>query len=91
MAAAERLTRKAHVSVHRKDYEFTSNSGLAEHPQRFHAVQQRHGDIEHNDLRIQLPGERDQLPSIGGNSNHVIVSREQLAERLGKNAVIVGD
>jgi hypothetical protein len=59
---------------------------------RAQAVQPRHDQIDHGQVRLKLPGEGDRLVAIGGFADYVqAFSLEQGVQALADDRVVIGE
>ena len=56
---------------------------------RFETVQERHRDVEHDDIGLQRLGGGHQRPSVGHLADDLALAREQFLERAEQQRVIV--
>ncbi len=64
---------------------------LANPMHRGEAADSLHPDVHHDDVRLQLRGQRDGLFAIRRFPDHVAFRREHHPEHLAKNPVIIGE
>jgi hypothetical protein len=76
--------------MHRQKEQLRSGYRLADLPRRIDPIQQRHGDIQHHDIRPKLAGSRHQRSSIGRGADQVIILFEQFLEPIEQQGMIVG-
>ena len=63
---------------------------LLDLPRRLETVQQRHRQIEDDDVGMVLADGVDERPAVGDARDDVALRREQLLERFDKQRVVVG-
>jgi len=89
-ASPERLRRDVGILVHRDEDEPHRAIHLLDLPRGVEAVQQRHRQVEHHDVGMELADGFHERPSVGNASDDVTLRREQLLERLEQEGVVVG-
>ena len=69
----------------------TSRIALFDLASRFEAVQQRHRDVEHDEIRLVALRRRDQRPPVGHLADDLALAGQQLLERAEQQRVVVGE
>ena len=70
---------------------FASRGLLLDLARGFEAVQERHRDVQDDDVGLELLGGVDEGPPVGDLADDVVVSREQFLEGAEEERVIVGE
>ena len=89
-ARSKRLRREVGVLVHRQEHQLHVPRPLLDLTSGLEAVQQRHRDVEDDDVGLELLGGGDEGPSVGDLTDDVALGRQQLLERAEQQRVIVG-
>ena len=63
---------------------------LLDLPSRVEPVQERHRDVEDDDVRLEPLRFGDERPSVGDGADDLAFGRQQLLERAEKKIVVVG-
>ena len=77
--------------VHRHEHQPGRRIELSHLTRGVESVEQRHRDIDDDDVRLVLPHRRDHRPSVADMADHLAHRREQRLERFDDKCVVVCD
>ena len=77
------------VRVHRQKDQPGVRCGVAQPAGGFHAIQQGHGDIEQDDIRLQLFRGRQQGPAVFHRSHYLALGFQNLPKPLHDQRVVI--
>ena len=89
-AGAEGFAGQVRVLVHGQKDELDSRHGLLDLPGRIQAIQERHGDVEHDHVGLEFGGRGEQGAPVGDGAHHRVIGLEQLFEGFEQERVIIG-
>jgi hypothetical protein len=58
---------------------------------RFESVQQRHADVQYNDIRMKVTSDGQQRPSVRHRANDLAFRLQQPDAGFGKHAMVIGE
>src|SRR5262249_41119291 len=90
-ARAERFRREIRILVHRQEDDPRGRQQPFQLPRRVDAVQERHRDVDDDDVGPQFDRGRHQRAAVRHRADDVALVGEQLLERLEQQRVIVGE
>ncbi len=77
--------------MQREKDDLRSSAGFLQRLRRSKAIELRHGDVQHGDVRIQPADRLNGLPAIGHRRDDGEVIREQIRNRVEHSPMVVGD